>query len=715
MDGYEIRPALTESDLDTWVQFPRREVYDSRSPWVAPLDRDLRRMLDRRKNPFFRHGEAEPLLAFDRHGVVAGRILTHIYHRHTVRHGERAAFFGYFECRDDVDAAQTLIEGARAFGRRFGCTVVRGPFNMTAMQEMGVLVDGFDAPPAVDETYTAPYYPALLEAAGLRATFSVTTFRIDDVAQVDPDSLLNERHRALTTAGRLHIRPADPKQYDREFEILRELLNDSFGHNRYFVPITDEEFEFQLGPYRRLIDPAISLVAELDGVPCGFIVAVPDYNLVLRHMGGRMGPREILTFLRGKSRIHDACLIIMGVQQQLQGRGVMRLMQAELIRALRRSGYRSLTVTWIADENAKSLGTMRALGARPLHRLTLYETELDRHGNGQVDVPEWLEGARLAPSAHNTQPWRFRPLSGGTIEVRWDPQRTLPAGDPTNRDLFLSLGATVEAARLRSTAAGRPLAFVPSQSGSQLSIGRLVPDGNEPSPDDLRLAQSLATRHTARVSHAKTTVSPDVIAALTAEAARYGCDLSVVTDRRSVKRLAALARRATAALYADSIVHEELWRWLRLEPADPAYRRDGLTADTLDLHGIALRGARLVLPPTHMRRLVPLGFHHLLALDTQRVVRASASLCLLTASSSERTTIVHAGQCLMRLWLAADVAGLSTHPISALLDCADTVQPTLDVFNRRGAIPASIFRLGACPPVPRAPRLEPSELLEPAP
>jgi len=207
-----------------------------------------------------------------------------------------------------------LIDAARDYGARQGCTTLRGPFNMTAMQEMGILTAGFTAPPAVDETYTAPYYPALLEQAGLRAVFPVSTFQVD-VARAEPDSMLSERRRALAASGRLRIRPADLGRVEREVETLRELLNDSFYENPHVVPITHDEFVFQIGPYRRLLDPAISLVAELDGVPCGFAITVPDYNPILKRMGGRLGPREILIFLSGRPRIRGAVLIIMGVQR----------------------------------------------------------------------------------------------------------------------------------------------------------------------------------------------------------------------------------------------------------------------------------------------------------------------------------------------------------------------------------------------------------------
>ena len=373
MGDVQVLPVRTRADADAWLALPRGEVYPSSSPWVSPLDAELRRMLDYRKNPFFRHGNGAPLLARDGQGRPVGRALAHVYHRHHVRHGARAAVCGYFECRDDARAARALIDAAAAFGSQHGCTVLRGPFNMTAMQEMGVLTSGFAEPPAVDETYTPSYYPGLLAAAGLRPVFPVTTFRVDDVSRLKHDTLLGERQRALLASGRLRVRSANLRNFTREIEAVRELLNDSFYDNPHFVPITHDEFVFQIGPYKRLMDPAISLVAELDGVPCGFIITVPDFNPLLKQMQGRAGPREILTFLRGRSRIRDAVLIIMGVPRYLQDRGIMRVLLAELVRVLQRRGYRRLTVTWIADVNAKSLATVAALGARPLHRLTLYE------------------------------------------------------------------------------------------------------------------------------------------------------------------------------------------------------------------------------------------------------------------------------------------------------------------------------------------------------
>jgi len=125
------------------------------------------------------------------------------------------------------------------------------------------------------------------------------------------------------------------------------------------------------------MDPSLLLIAELDGVPCGFVVTVPDFNPLLKQMHGRLGPRALWTFLQGRRQMRDAVLIIMGVQQHLQNQGIMRILHAELIRALRTGHYRGLTITWVAAENPASCATLKALGAREYHRLSLYEQVLE--------------------------------------------------------------------------------------------------------------------------------------------------------------------------------------------------------------------------------------------------------------------------------------------------------------------------------------------------
>jgi nitroreductase len=353
-----------------------------------------------------------------------------------------------------------------------------------------------------------------------------------------------------------------------------------------------------------------------------------------------------------------------------------------------------------------------------------------REMSERPDIPAWLDGARSAPSAHNTQPWRFAMQGDGQVLVRWDPARSLPVSDPTARDLYLGLGTAVESACLRALAAGTPLMFVPAPDHEERTVGTLAPAQAATSgvdPEELSLAAALVVRQTSRVPHLKQPIPATVQAELRAEAERWGCRLYIVKDEACIRALARLARQATAAQFADDAVQDELWHWLRLDPRSPAYRRDGLTADCLNLQGVSLAVARLTMTPARMRLLARVGLHHLLALDTQLLVRHSATICLLTVADTNRATLVSGGRALQRLWLRAARAGLTTHPVSALLDCPATVAPTLAVVGcdpqdehpanifRQDEHPANIFRLGATPPVPLAPRLPAQELIEVVP
>jgi hypothetical protein len=337
----------------------------------------------------------------------------------------------------------------------------------------------------------------------------------------------------------------------------------------------------------------------------------------------------------------------------------------------------------------------------------------------------WLEAARRAPSAHNTQPWRFTQLEDGRIAVSWQPERTLPSSDPTQRDLYLSLGTAIESAILGAASqegprpAGPLRTFVPAESEQapvdsecEHLIGYLQPVLTEIQENDLRLAKSLHTRHTARVPHLSQPVPDDVHKSMQEEARQHGCTLSIQTERHAIKKLAKLARQATAEQFAEPEIQEELWHWLRLDPQHPSYRRDGLNAECMNLQGFTLAVARFALLPERMRWLARMKLHHLLALDTEWTVQRSASLCLLTAPSLAKQDVIQTGRTLLRLWLMADAAGLTTHPISALIDCQSTVAPTLATFGARDALPMAIFRLGATKPVPRSHRLPTEELLK---
>src|SRR3989440_2934595 len=114
----EVRPVASKREYKAFMRLPWR-LYRNEPNWVPPLLMDLRRRLDRERNPFFRHAEAEYFLAW-RDGRPVGRVTAQVDHNFNQFQGNDWGLFGFFECERDSEVAQALIDAAAAWLRERG-------------------------------------------------------------------------------------------------------------------------------------------------------------------------------------------------------------------------------------------------------------------------------------------------------------------------------------------------------------------------------------------------------------------------------------------------------------------------------------------------------------------------------------------------------------------------------------------------------------------
>jgi hypothetical protein len=270
-----------------------------------------------------------------------------------------------------------------------------------------------------------------------------------------------------------------------------------------------------------------------------------------------------------------------------------------------------------------------------------------------------------SPSAHNTQPWRLD-YRDEEVHVGWDPADTLPAADPTGRDLRLSLGAFVETCLIVAADLGLPVEYVPDHCAQDRRVGwlRLSPRGYR-SPFTAAQVQGRRT-HRGRFS-----VGPDAgtLAALDAVARQAGGQVRVVPDADLLTRLLATADRH---LYADPAVVGELRTWLRLTPAHPHYPADGLTDRCLELSPAEATGLRAALAAYPVLR--PLGLPRLLAAAAGQPLDLGGTVIALVGppAGTDDAAQVEFGRVLMRAWLTLHAAGSAAHPLSQLIDAPAT-------------------------------------------
>ncbi|TSA28382.1 MAG: hypothetical protein D4R68_04010, partial [Ignavibacteriales bacterium] len=133
MSQINIRTVRTKKDVDTFIKFAWK-IYKDYPHWVPPLIFDKKKILDRNKNPFFKHAEMEMFLA-ERDGELVGRIAAIKNDLHNKYHNDKVGFFGFFECIDDQEVANKLFETAREWLKSKDCDAMRGPANPSSNDE----------------------------------------------------------------------------------------------------------------------------------------------------------------------------------------------------------------------------------------------------------------------------------------------------------------------------------------------------------------------------------------------------------------------------------------------------------------------------------------------------------------------------------------------------------------------------------------------------
>jgi GNAT superfamily N-acetyltransferase len=370
MGGLAVRRVESKKDLRMFIKFPWK-VYAGNEYWVPPLLLDRKKILDRSKNPFYRHAEMELFLA-ERGGELAGRVAAVVNHLHNSFHNESVGFFGFFESVNDQAVGTALFDAARGWLVSRGVTAMRGPANPSTNDECGLLIDGFEQSPAVMMPYNPPYYSRLFEEYGLKKAMDLYAYTVrKERMELGRVGRLADlvRQRSLARIRRLEM-----KRLHREVRLVKSVYNNAWSLNWGFVPLTDEEIDHLAIDLKQIIDPDLALFAEVNGQVVGFALALPDINQVLKRIpNGRLFPFGLLKILLYRSKIDCVRLIIAGVIKEYQRRGIDVLLYKEIFeRAVRKGIYRG-EASWILESNKMMSSGLEAMNAERTKTYRLYE------------------------------------------------------------------------------------------------------------------------------------------------------------------------------------------------------------------------------------------------------------------------------------------------------------------------------------------------------
>lgn len=334
---------------------------------------DRRKLMDRKKNPFYTHAEAEFFLA-RRNGEIAGRIGAIINHNHNKEHKENIGFFGFFECVNDQEVADALFKTAKEWLKARGVTVMRGPASPCVNDEYGLLIDGFDKPPVVLMPYNPPYYATLIERAGLKKVKDLYSYHVERDKVLA--GKLSRMAESLRMREGLTFRSINMKNFQKEVATIKDLYNRAWQYNWGAVPMTSEEFDALAKDLKPVVEPELVIIAEYQGSPIGFALSLPDLNMALKYnTKGYLLP-GLYSLFRHKKKIDQVRIIVLGVVPERLKTGAGAVLFYETTRRAVKLGYNHGEAGWVLEDNVMMNRSAEMMNGDRYKTYRIYESSL---------------------------------------------------------------------------------------------------------------------------------------------------------------------------------------------------------------------------------------------------------------------------------------------------------------------------------------------------
>jgi hypothetical protein len=373
-----IRPAQTKAEKKAFIELAYRLNADDPN-WIPPLKDEVSGLITPGKNPWFEHAEAALFLA-ERSARAVGRISAQIDQLVLEHMAPGLGQWGLFEAEDE-GTARALLDAAEGWLREKGMTRAMGPFSLGIWDEPGLLVKGHDHPPMVMMGHNRAAYQGWVESAGYAGVKDLLTYDVDVTREFPP--LVRRIVESGERNPRILIRGVDKSRFDQEAALILSILNDAWSENWGFIPLTDSEIAYAGRKLKPIVLEDMIQVAEYDGEPVAFMMALPDINEFLKDLGGELFPfgwARLLWRLRRK-RYAGGRVPLMGVKKTLHASRLASQLAFMMIEYIRRAGtthygIRRAEVGWILEDNQPMISIADAIESKCNRIYRVYEKTL---------------------------------------------------------------------------------------------------------------------------------------------------------------------------------------------------------------------------------------------------------------------------------------------------------------------------------------------------
>lgn len=340
-----------------------REIYKDDKYWVCPLDKDVEAVFDPKRNDFHNHGSCTRWILKSSDGKLIGRIAAFINENKAYQPEQPTGGIGFFECINDMKAAELLFDTAQAWLLARGMKAMDGPINFGENDSFwGLLIEGFTTP-SYGMNYHPPYYKKFFEDYGFYILYEQITNHLQ-VKKPFPERFTKIAQWVANKPG-YSFKHLEAGKLDEFVADFVEIYNDAWKDFENFVPLTTQGVRESFNKMKTVMDEKLIWFSYVNGEPASVVVILPDANQMIKSFNGKLGVIEKLKFLyyrwKGVSRMRA---VVMGTKQAFQKHGLESALFIKLKEyVLPLNQYEELELSWVGDFNDKMLTLHEATGA----------------------------------------------------------------------------------------------------------------------------------------------------------------------------------------------------------------------------------------------------------------------------------------------------------------------------------------------------------------
>jgi len=375
----EVRKVANRREMDDFVRLPRM-LYAGVSQYVPDLDRDVRAMFDRRRNPGLEFSVVQPFVAYvseaggtDR---PVGRIVGIINKKANAKWHQQVVRFGMIEFIDDADVSRALLDTVEQWGKEYGMDTIQGPMGVTDFDKEGMLVDDFHLPGTLNTIWNPDYYPKHLEQHGFEKEVDWLQIRIRIPEEVPP------RYSRVAQYAREQIGLRVVKL--SKSEVMRrgygrkifDLFNASYAPIFGFSELSPSQIDDFLKTYVKLVDKQLMPIVLNDkDEMVGAAITMASLTQAMQKTRGRLWPLGWWHLLKSLCLKHEshAEMLLIAVRPDYQGLGVNALFFDDLIPIYNKYGFEWAETGPQLENNVRELSQWKPLKPEYVKRRRCYK------------------------------------------------------------------------------------------------------------------------------------------------------------------------------------------------------------------------------------------------------------------------------------------------------------------------------------------------------